>query len=201
MKDLSNEYTCSKTRGQCGRHWNLSCPGHGGWNISRWLKRVREQQCRNKLMTVDTRWKRRRGGKTTGRLPVVASLRVASGKTEKQAKIDRNFDDFAVNLNADEIPISWTEKGRRARRRGLVAERCFPSINSTMESNEGVVWDSWTRRAPRRSLSWHEHDRKSAYATLRSNWAERIDTEAAENVEEVRRPKLSRGFYAVLSSS
>ena len=38
-------------------------------------------------------------------------------ENRKAGKIDRNFDDFAVNLNADEIPISWTEKGRRARRR------------------------------------------------------------------------------------
>lgn len=33
------------------------------------------------------------------------------GQNRKAGKIDRNFDDFAVNLNADEIPISWTEKG------------------------------------------------------------------------------------------
>lgn len=39
-------------------------------------------------------------------------------ENRKAGKIDRNFDDFAVNLNADEIPISWTEKGRRARRTG-----------------------------------------------------------------------------------
>lgn len=38
-------------------------------------------------------------------------LREGGAQNRKAGKIDRNFDDFAVNLNADEIPISWTEKG------------------------------------------------------------------------------------------
>lgn len=77
-----------------------------------------------------------------------------------------------------------------------------------MESNEREP--SETEKRGRRGaawlLSWHEHDRKSAYATLRSNWVERVDTEEEEeeeeeegNEEEVRGPKVS-SFSALVFS-
>lgn len=58
-------------------------------------------------------------------------------RNRKDKRIDCNFDDLAVNLNTDEIPISGT--GRRKVRANRYARRCFPSINSTMESNEAIV--------------------------------------------------------------
>lgn len=83
------------------------------------------------------------------------------GQNRKAGKIDRNFDDFAVNLNADEIPISWTEKGLlRVGRGGESEDRaaggqecCFPSINSTMESNERESSETGEVGAARRLLS------------------------------------------------
>lgn len=92
----------------------------------------------------DERKRYRRGG---------GQLLVRVSHEAEKNKIDRNFDDFAVNLNVDEIPISSREERRsdmkrktttRRRRRKKKGERvgrlehCFPSINSTMESNEKV---------------------------------------------------------------
>lgn len=73
---------------------------------------------------------------------------------DREEKIGCNFDDLAVNLNTDEIPISGAERRQEssAKRTG-VAGRCFPSINSTMESNEAVVV------VGRRSLSFDSRAR------------------------------------------
>ena len=71
-----------------------------------------------------------------------------------------------------------------------------------MESNEREPSETEERgrRGAAWLLSWHEHDRKSAYATLRSNWVERVDTEEEEgNEEEVRGPKVS-SFSALVFS-
>lgn len=101
----------------------------------------------------------RRWKKTT-ELVVAGKGRGRGRQNRKAGKIDRNFDDFAVNLNADEIPISWTEKGLLRVGRGGEKDRrtggqecCFPSINSTMESNERESSETGEVGVARRLLS------------------------------------------------
>lgn len=101
----------------------------------------------------------RRWKKTT-ELVVAGRGRGRGRQNRKAGKIDRNFDDFAVNLNADEIPISWTEKGLLRVGRGGEKDRrtggqecCFPSINSTMESNERESSETGEVGVARRLLS------------------------------------------------